>query len=197
MIDGAATLMAPFFGLLAGGAWADQRGANLLDGGCPFYETYETRDGRFMAVGALESKFFAELIGRLDLDPGLAARQYDRAAWPDIRAALGATFLTRDFDAWCAMLEHTDCCTTGVRTIAEAPHTAHAKARGAFTSMAGTPQPAPAPRFGRSAAGPPAAPEPPGRQTTRCSPNSATHRRTSPRCGRRASSVERPPAHGS
>ena len=165
MIDGAATLMAPFFGLLAAGAWADQRGVNLLDGGCPFYDTYPTRDGRFMAVGALEPKFFAELIARLGLDPSLAGRQYDRTAWPHIRAALGAMFLTRDFDAWCAMLEQTDCCTTGVRSLAEAPHTAHSQARGAFATMDGVAQPAPAPRFGRSAAGPPAPPEPPGRHT--------------------------------
>ena len=157
MVDGAALLMTPFYGLVQAGTWSDRRGANLLDGGCPFYGVYATRDGRHVAVGALEAKFFAELVARLGLDPTLPSRQYDRAAWPAMREALALAFLGRDFGAWCEELEGRDCCVSGVRTIAEAAETGHARARRAFETVDGVAAPMPAPRFGRSGEGRPRA----------------------------------------
>ena len=160
MVDGAASLMSIFYGLSAGGAWSGGRGENLLDGGAPFYDTYATADGRYVAIGALEPKFFAELAQRIGLDAKFVKRQHDRMLWPEMRAAMAAIFNTRTRDEWCAQLEGTDACFAPVLTIEEAPHHPHAKTRGAFIEIDGVVQPAPAPRFSRSAVGQPgAAPE--------------------------------------
>ena len=157
MVDGAALLMTPFYGLVQAGTWSDRRASNLLDGGCPFYGVYATRDGRHMAVGALEAKFFADLVARLGLDPTLPSRQHDRAAWPAMREALASAFLGQDFRTWCEALEGHDCCVSGVRTIAEAAVTDHARARRAFETVDGVSAPVPAPRFSRSGDGRPRA----------------------------------------
>ena len=158
MVDGAAFLMAPFFGMHAAGIWSNRRGENLLDGGCPFYDTYETKDGRYLAVGALEAKFFAELAGRIGLEADFVARQNDRAIWPEMRARLAAIFAARSRDEWAKLLEGTDCCVTAVPDLDEAPHHAHNASRGVFIEVEGVPQPAPAPRFSRSRAAMPSAP---------------------------------------
>ncbi len=150
MVDGVATLSAMFFGLRAGGLWSDERGANLLDGGAPFYNTYETQDGRYVAVAALEAKFFAELAARIGLEPRFVAGQNDRALWPELRARLRDTFRGRTRAEWIALLEGKDCCVTGVLDFGEAPSHPHNAARGTFTNAGGTMQPAPAPRFSRS-----------------------------------------------
>jgi alpha-methylacyl-CoA racemase len=156
MVDGAASLMSIFYGLQAGGQWDDkQRGANLLDGGAPFYDTYETADGRFVAVAALEPKFFAELARCIDLDERFVKRQYDRRLWPEMREALAGRLRERTRDAWCALLEGSDACFAPVLSMSEAPRHAHAAARGAFVEVAGVVQPAAAPRFGRSTPPPP------------------------------------------
>jgi alpha-methylacyl-CoA racemase len=162
MVDGAASLLSLFHGLAAGGQWdATQRAANLLDGGAPFYDTYATADGRHVSIGALEPKFFAELAERIGLDRRFVQRQYDRRAWPEMRAAIAGLIATRTRDAWCALLEGSDACFAPVLTLAEAAGHAHAQARGAFVDVAGMRQPAPAPRFSRSAAGVPGpSPEP-------------------------------------
>ncbi len=157
MVDGAASLTSMFYGLAAAGAWGGGRGENLLDGGAPYYDTYETSDGKYVSVGAIEPKFFAELAQRIGLPERFAKRQNDRKLWPEMREAFAAIFRERTRDAWCALLEGTDACFAPVLSMAEAPQHAHAKARAAFIEVDGVVQPAPAPRFERSV---PVAPKP-------------------------------------
>lgn len=158
MVDGAASLMSLFHGLAAGGQWdASRRAANLLDGGAPFYDTYRTADDRFVAIGALEPKFFAELAQRIGLDARFVPRQYDRRLWPEMRAQLTSIIGGRTRDEWCTLLEGSDACFAPVLTLAEAPDHPHARARAGFVDIHGVRQPAPAPRFSRSIAGTPGA----------------------------------------
>ncbi|MFQ5566839.1 MAG: CoA transferase, partial [Paracoccaceae bacterium] len=144
MIDGAASQMAMIYAWRAGGSWSDTRGANLLDGGAPFYRCYQCADGRFVAVGALEPQFFAALIAGLGLaDEGWD--QTDRAAWPRMAARIAGVFASRPRDHWTARFDGTDACVSPVLGLAEAPAHPHNRARGTFT---GPPdQPAPGPRF--------------------------------------------------
>jgi alpha-methylacyl-CoA racemase len=158
MVDGAASLASIFYGLSAAGTWdAGVRGANLLDGGAPFYDSYETADGRHVALGALEPKFFATLATAIGLDERFVKRQYDRRLWPEMRAAMAAIMRQRTRDEWCAVLEGTDACFAPVLRFDEAPLHRHARERGAFVEIDGVVQPAPAPRFDRTPAGPPRA----------------------------------------
>ena len=144
MTDGSALLMSLFYALQARGLWSDSRGANLLDGGAPFYRCYTCADGRFVAVGALEPQFYAALIAGLDLAAD-DAPQFDMAGWPALHARFEALFATRDRDAWATHFAGTDACVTPVLSLAEAPGHPHNRARATF---AGSPvQPAPAPRF--------------------------------------------------
>jgi alpha-methylacyl-CoA racemase len=160
MVDGSALLTSFLYGLRAAGAWQDERGTNLLDGGAPFYDTYATADGRYVAVGALEPKFYAGLLAGLGLaDAGLPA-QHDRAGWPELRARFTAVFGQRTRDEWAAVFAGSDACVAPVLGPGEAPGHPHNVARGVFTDVGGLVQPSPAPRFGRTAAG---APRPPGR----------------------------------
>lgn len=154
MVDGAASLASIFYGLQASQQWSSERGANLLDGGAPFYDTYETADGRHIALAPLEPKFFAELARLIGLDERFVKRQYDRRLWPEMRAAIAAIVRGRTRDAWCALLEGSDACFAPVLSFEEAPHHAHAAARGAFMQVDGVTVPAPAPRFDRSQPGP-------------------------------------------
>lgn len=166
MVDGASSLMALFHGLAACGQWDPQhRAANLLDGGAPFYDTYEAADGRHVSLGSLEPKFFAELARRIGLDARYVARQYDRRLWPEMRAAIAALMRSKTRDEWTALLEGSDACFAPVLTLAEAPTHAHARARDAFVDVAGVCQPAPAPRFSRSAPAAPTAAPVPGAHT--------------------------------
>ena len=157
MVDGAASLGAIFYGLQAGGAWGEPRGENLLDGGAPFYACYETADARWVSVAALEPKFFAVLAAALALEDRFVKRQYDRRLWPELRAALAATFRQRTRDEWCARLEGSDACFAPVLSLAEAPSHAHATARAGFVEIDGVAQPAAAPRFDRTPAAMPRA----------------------------------------
>lgn len=150
MVDGAASLAGLFYGLRAAGSWSDERGVNLLDGGAPFYDTYETADGKYVAIAAIEPKFFAELAQRLGLDARFVSRQYDRRLWPELRSAIAAALRQRTRAAWCAELEGSDACFAPVLTLGEAPAHAHAQARAAFVEVDGVVQPAPAPRLDRS-----------------------------------------------
>ena len=160
MVDGAASLMSIFYGLQAGGLWGEPRGANLLDGGAPFYATYETADGRYVSLAPLEPKFFAELARRIGLEERFVLRQYDRRLWPAMREAIAGVMRTKSRDEWSALLEGSDACFAPVLSIDEAPRHAHAAARHAFVEIDGVAQPAPAPRFDRSVpATPRAAPE--------------------------------------
>jgi len=160
MVDGAASLAAMFYGLAAAGQWSEQRGTNLLDGGAPFYDSYETADGRWVSLAALEPKFFAQLAAALDLEARFVARQYDRALWPEMREAIAAAVRTRTRDAWSAQLEGSDACFAPVLTMAEASAHRHARERASFVEIDGVVQPGPAPRFDRTpAAAPRRAPE--------------------------------------
>ena len=150
MVDGAASLASIFYGLSASGRWSGQRGANLLDGGAPFYDTYETADGKHVAIGALEPKFFAELAQRIGLDARFVKGQYDRKLWPELREAMAAILRGKTRDEWCALLEGSDACFAPVLSMAEAPQHAHARTREAFIDIGGVVQPGPAPRFDRS-----------------------------------------------
>ena len=165
MVDGSALLNAFLYGLLAGGAWQQERGVNLLDGGAPFYDTYQTADGRYVAVGALEPKFYAELLAGLGLDGADLPGQYDRDGWPVLRERFAAAFQSKTRDEWAAAFTGTDACVAPVLTPGEAPAHPHAAARGTFTESGGVLQPAPAPRFSRTASGRPAAPRRPGADT--------------------------------
>ena len=149
MVDGAASLTAFLHGLLALGGWSTQRGTNLLDGGAPYYDTYRCADGRFLAIGALEPAFFAELCERLGLDPE-AWPQHDRDAWPDQKRELAAVIATRPRDEWVALFADSDACVAPVLDLEEAPRHPHNVARDAFVDVAGVTQPAPAPRFSRT-----------------------------------------------
>jgi len=157
MVDGAASLASVFYGLVAGGGWRPERGSNLLDGGAPFYDCYETADGRYISLAALEPKFFAVLAQALGLDARFVKRQHDRRLWPEMRQAIAAAVRQRSRDEWCARLEGSDACFAPVLSFEEAPAHAHARARGAFVTVDGVVQPAPAPRFDRTPAGTPRA----------------------------------------
>src|SRR5690242_14832609 len=119
MVDGAALLAAMFSGFMASGIWRDERGTNILDSGAPWYDTYETREGRHVAVGAIEAKFYAELLARLDLDAALAKTQHDRTTWPALRETLAARFRERTRDEWAAVFADADACVAPVLTFAE------------------------------------------------------------------------------
>ena len=165
MVDGSALLASFLYGLRAAGGWRDERGTNLLDGGAPFYDTYRTADGRHMAVGALEPKFYAELLAGLGLDPAGLPAQYDRSGWPVLRAALTAAFGGRTQAEWAAVFDGSDACVAPVVSPADAPDHPHNAARGTFVDVGGLNQPAPAPRFSRTPAGPPAPPQAAGAST--------------------------------
>ncbi|MBI2260436.1 MAG: CoA transferase [Caulobacterales bacterium] len=158
MTDGSALLTSLFHALGARGLWNEARGTNLLDGGAPFYRCYACRDGRFVAVGALEPQFYAALLAGLDI-PAAEAPQFDMGVWPALHARLATVFATRDRDDWAAHFEGSDACVTPVLTLAEAPRHPHNAARGTFVDQ-GVVQPAPAPRFDGEAPAlaPPSAP---------------------------------------
>jgi len=145
MTDGSALLMSLFQALSARGLWSDARGANLLDGGAPFYRCYACRDGRYVAVGALEPQFYAALVSGLGWDPA-SAPQFDLAGWPALHERFGSAFAARDRDDWASHFEGTDACVTPVLSMAEAARHPHNAARGTY--LAGDLlQAAPAPRF--------------------------------------------------
>jgi alpha-methylacyl-CoA racemase len=157
MVDGSALLTTFLHGLIAQGSWPGGRGENLLDGGAPFYDTYATADGKYMAVGAIEPAFYAALLAGLGLDPGELPRQDDRAGWPVLRQRFAEAFGARTRDEWAAVFAEVDACVVPVLTPGEAAGHAHGVARGAFVEVDGVVQPAPAPRFGRTPASGPRA----------------------------------------
>ena len=158
MTDGSALLMSLFHALGARGLWSEARGANLLDGGAPFYRCYTCGDGRFVAIGALEPQFYAALITGLGLTPE-EAPQFDLPGWPALHARFEAIFATRDRDDWASHFEGTDACVTPVLTPTEAARHPHNLARGTFVDQ-GVVQAAPAPRFEGTPADPVAQPAP-------------------------------------
>ncbi len=150
MSDGAASLMAMFYGFKASGAWTESRRSNLLDGGAHFYDTYQCSDGKWVSIGSIEPQFYALLLEKTGIsDPAFKA-QMDRGAWPDLKAKLAAVIATKTQSEWCALMEATDVCFAPVLDLDEAPKHAHNVARQTFVEVAGVTQPAPAPRFSRT-----------------------------------------------
>lgn len=148
MVDGAASLMSPFYAMYGTGLWTEDRGENLLDGGAPFYTTYVTGDDKQVAVGALEPRFYSALLDGLGLSEDDLPDRLDRSRWPELRRNLGDAFMTRTRDEWEAVFAGTDACVTPVLGLDEAPrHRANAERR-VFTDAGGFPLPVPAPRFG-------------------------------------------------
>lgn len=157
MVDGSALLMTFLHGMVAAGHWPAPRGRNLLDGGAPFYDTYQAADGGHLAVGALEPPFYAALLKGLDLagDPDLPG-QFDVAGWPELRRRFTERFREKTRDEWTSVFEPLDACVSPVLSLAEAPQHPHNVARKVFVEVDGTVQPAPAPRLLRTPAGTPA-----------------------------------------
>jgi alpha-methylacyl-CoA racemase len=151
MVDGSAALMAMTWGLRAMGVFDEEHlGGNVLDTGAPFYDTYETADGKFVSVGALEPQFYAELIERLGLSGEDLPAQMDRSGWPKLRERFTEVFKSKTRDEWCAVLEHSDACFAPVLTMSEATEHPHVRARSTVVELDGIEQPAPAPRFSRT-----------------------------------------------
>jgi alpha-methylacyl-CoA racemase len=150
MVDGTALLSQFTLSLRAAGQWSDDRESNLLDGGAPFYATYGCADGRFVAVGALEPRFFAALAEGLGLDADWNDRRWDRASWPGLRELLTSRFASRTRDEWAAHFAGTEACVTPVLTFAEAARHPHISHRGTLVDVDGALQASPAPRFSRT-----------------------------------------------
>ncbi|WP_298496787.1 CaiB/BaiF CoA-transferase family protein [uncultured Maritimibacter sp.] len=165
MVDGASALMGLVHSFIARGQWVDRREANILDGGAPFYRTYECKDGRFLAVGPLEPQLFAELVRLAGLPEEHLATQMDQKSWPERRAAYATVFASKTRDEWAALFDGSDACATPVLTWAEAPMHPHMAARGTFVTSGGVTQAAPAPRFSRSQPGDVTLPPAPGGDT--------------------------------
>jgi alpha-methylacyl-CoA racemase len=152
MADGAALLMGMFFGMHAAGAWRQQRGTNRHDGGAHFYGVYETKDGKWIAVGANEPQFYDLLLELCGVGDEAFRDRLDEARWPELKRRLGEVFASRTRDEWCALLEGTDACFAPVLDLDEAPRHPHYRARGTFESVDGVTQPGPQPRFSGSPA---------------------------------------------
>lgn len=147
MSDGAASLMAMFYGFKAAGMWKEERRANLLDGGAHFYDTYQCKDGKWVSIGSIEPQFYALLLEKTGASDPEFARQMDRAAWPSLREKLAALIATRTRDEWAEVMGGSDVCFAPVLDLDEAPRHPHNVARQTFVEVAGVTQPAPAPRF--------------------------------------------------
>jgi alpha-methylacyl-CoA racemase len=148
--DGAASLMTLFYGLHGAGVWTNDRGTNLIDTGAHFGEVYETHDGKYVTVLAIEAKFYAELCERIGVDAKALPHQNDRSHWVELKARFAEIFKTKTRDEWCQVLEGTDACFAPVLSLDEAPHHPHNVARQTFVEVDGVVQPAPAPRFSRT-----------------------------------------------
>jgi alpha-methylacyl-CoA racemase len=152
MVDGAASLMTMTYAMHSLGMWNDDRASNMLDTGAPYYEVYETADGRWFAIGAIEPQFYAELLRVLGLDGEELPAQNDRSRWPETKERFAALFRTRTRDEWAAAFEGTDACGAPVLSPWEAHNHPHNEARGTFVEVAGVVQPGPVPRFSRTPA---------------------------------------------
>ena len=147
MSDGAASLMAMFYGMKAGGAWTNDRRSNLLDGGAHFYDTYQCADGRWVSIGSIEPQFYALLLEKTGIADPDFQQQMNRRMWPDLRARLAEVIRRKTRDEWCQIMDASDVCFAPVLNMDEAPAHAHNVARQTFVSVEGVVQPAPAPRF--------------------------------------------------
>jgi alpha-methylacyl-CoA racemase len=150
MVEGSALLATPFFGYSQTGAWSSERGTNIIDSGAPFYDVYETADGRWLSVAAMEPHFYGALLELLGLADEQLPDQHDRAAWPAMKERFQQVIRSRTRDQWCAAAEGVEVCVAPVLGVEELEHDPHLKARGAFVRHEGLLQPAPAPRFSRT-----------------------------------------------
>jgi alpha-methylacyl-CoA racemase len=151
MTDGAASLMSMFYGMSATGMWKDERGVNLLDSGAHFYDTYETKDGKYIALGSIEPQFYKELLEKTGISDAAFQAQMDRGAWPSLKDKLAAVIKTKTRDEWDKIMLGSDVCYAPVLSLSEAPKHPHNVARKTFVEVGGIVQPAPAPRFSRTA----------------------------------------------
>ncbi|HSU04652.1 MAG TPA: CaiB/BaiF CoA-transferase family protein [Acetobacteraceae bacterium] len=150
MVDGAALLFGAVIGAHAAGLWQDRRGVNMLDGGAHFYNTYETKDEKYVAIGSIEPQFYALLLEKTGLAAEPLPDQMDRSAWPVMQERLTAIFRSKTRDEWCEIMEGSDVCFAPVLSVSETRHHQQAVARGAYVDVEGVMQPAPAPRFSRT-----------------------------------------------
>jgi alpha-methylacyl-CoA racemase len=150
MVDGATSLMTMIYGLHAAGYWLDERASNRLDSGAPWYNVYETLDGRYLAVGSNEARFYRATLEVLGLREADLPDQHDKSGWPRVKETFAAVFRMKTRDEWCALFAGSEACVTPVLSLAEAPQHPHQQARGNFVECAGVAQPAPAPRFSRT-----------------------------------------------
>jgi alpha-methylacyl-CoA racemase len=159
MTDGAVSLMNHVYGNFAGGEWRDARARNIVDGGSHFYNVYQCADGKWLALGAIESRFYAQLLRKLGIEDPAFDAQMDQARWAELKGKVAVLIRTRSRDEWCRMVGDSDACVAPVLSLSEAPEHPYHRERGTFVDVAGVRQAAPAPRFSRtpgSIQGPPA-----------------------------------------
>ena len=150
MVDGAASLMTAIYGMHGSGFWTNERGDNILDTGAHYYEVYETKDGKYVAIGSIEAKFYEELLRLSGLKGEDLPHQNDRSSWPAMKDRLKTIFRARTREEWCKIMEGSDVCFAPVLNMDEAPRHPHNRHRGTFVEQGGLTQPAPAPRFSRT-----------------------------------------------
>ena len=165
MVDGSSVLVQMMWGMREMGMWADERGTNMLDGGAPYYDTYECADGRYVSVGAIESQFYAAMLDGLGLDPADLPAQNDRSRWPELRARFTEVFASKNRDHWAKVFADSDACVTPVLAFGEVESEPHITERNTFYRVGNGLQPLPAPRFSRSAPDQPRPPRQPGSDT--------------------------------
>jgi alpha-methylacyl-CoA racemase len=150
MVDGSALLMSAIYGFYAQGSWKDQRGVNVLDTGAPYYNVYETSDGKWVSIGSIEKRFYEDLLRRLGLSAEKLPDQHDQSGWPKLAERFAAVFRTKTRAEWEKVFEGSDACFAPVLSLAEVADYPHNVARKAFVTREGVMQPAPAPRFSRT-----------------------------------------------
>jgi alpha-methylacyl-CoA racemase len=165
MVDGSSVLAQMMWGMREMGVWTDERGTNMLDGGAPYYDTYECADGRYVSVGAIEPQFYAAMLDGLGLDPADLPGQNDRSRWPELRARFTEVFAGKDRDHWAKVFADSDACVTPVLAFGEVEIEPHITERNTFYRVGNGLQPLPAPRFSRSAPDQPRPPRQPGSDT--------------------------------
>ena len=166
MVDGAASMMTTFYGLLAAGIWKEQRSSNILDGGAHFVNTYQTKDKQYIVIGAIEERFYRKLLDKLEItDADLRTQQHNRDRWPEFTNRLQEIFLTKTRDEWSEIFAGTDACFAPVLSLTKATQHPHAQARNAYVNSDGITQPAPAPRFSRTPSEIQSPPAKPGQHT--------------------------------
>jgi alpha-methylacyl-CoA racemase len=166
MIDGVQSLMTHYFAFIASGRWVFERESNFFDGGAPWYNVYETKDGKHVSVAPVERKFYDQLLDAMGLDPSKVPDQLDRETWPELRRQLADIFRSKTRDEWCEVMEGREACFAPVLTIEEAVKHPHMRARRSFLDVDGVLQPAPAPRFSRTPSSVQGGPPIPGSNTS-------------------------------